>query len=459
MALVIIKSDNKNNFLILVFYDERSIINQCHYMVDKYLDIGVDTMDKAKEALWTRSFVLDTLINFLVFLIYYLLIVIIAVVAKDNLHATASQAGLAVGIYIIGTVVARLLAGRFISVLGCRKMLYLGLFIYLASTAMYFYTPNLLMLDSVRFINGFAYGITSTATSTIIAAIIPQSRRGEGINYYGLSTSLAAAVGPFLGILMLHSLGYDFIIAFCVALIVICGIGAVIMKFKEPKLDIDSEAHKGIKISDYIEPRMNSISLVSVLVGFAYSGVIGFMAAYTKDLDLIMAGTFFFVVYAVVITITRPLLGILFDMKGENFVLYPCFVSLALGIFLLSIAHSTWLVLLSAVFVGLGYGTFMSNGQAVTVKIVPVHRIGVATSTYFIALDVGLGFGPYILGAIKEVVGYTSMFHVTVVVALVALVAYYLFYGRYVGTDKDLSMKARAEEEQIRNRKRNGKLA
>ena len=390
-------------------------------------------MDKAKEALWTKSFVLDTLINFLVFLIYYLLIVIIAVVAKDNLHATASQAGLAVGIYIIGTVVARLLAGRFISILGCRKMLYLGLLIYLISTAMYFYTPNLLMLDSVRFLNGFAYGITSTATSTIIAAIIPTSRRGEGINYYGLSTSLAAAVGPFLGILMLHSLGYDFIIAFCVALIILCGIGSVIMKFNEPKLGIESEAHKGIRISDYIEPRMNSISLVSILVGFAYSGV--------------------------VITITRPLLGIVFDMKGENFVLYPCFVSLALGIFLLSIAHSTWLVLLSAVFVGLGYGTFMSNGQAVTVKIVPVHRIGVATSTYFIALDMGLGFGPYILGAVKEVVGYTSMFHVTVVVALLALVAYYLLYGRYVGTERDLSLKARAEEEEIRNRKRNNKLA
>ncbi len=55
------------------------------------------------------------------------------------------------------------------------------------------------------------------------------------------------------------------------------------------KLDIDSEEHKGIKISDYIEPRMNSISLVSILVGFAYSGVIGFMAAYTKDLNLILA--------------------------------------------------------------------------------------------------------------------------------------------------------------------------
>ena len=411
-------------------------------------------MDKAKEALWTKAFVLDTVINFLVFLIYYLLIVIIAVVAKDTLHATASQAVLAVGIYIIGTVVARLLAGRFISVLGCRKMLYVGLLIYLASTAMYFYTPNLLILDSVRFLNGFAYGITSTATSTIVAAIIPMSRRGEGINYYGLSTSLAAAVGPFLGILMLHTVGYDFIIAFCVALIILCVIGAVIMKFKEPNLAIESESHKGIRISDYIEPRMNSISLVSVLVGFAYSGVIGFMASYTREINLIMAGTFFFVVYAVVITITRPLLGLLFDMKGENFVLYPCFISLAFGIFLLSIADSTWIVLLSAVFVGLGYGTFMSNGQAVTVKIVPVHRIGVATSTYFIALDMGLGFGPYILGGVKEMVGYTSMFQLTVVVALVAFVAYYFLYGRLVGTDNDLSLKARAEEEEIKNRKR-----
>ena len=51
------------------------------------------------------------------------------------------------------------------------------------------------------------------------------------------------------------------------------------------------------------------------------------------------------------------------------------------------------------------------------------------------------------------------MFHVTVVVALLALVAYYLFYGRYVGTEKDLSLKARAEEERIRNRKNNRQLA
>lgn len=93
-------------------------------------------MEAHKEKLWTLPFVLDTVINLLVFLIYYLLIVIIAVVAKDTLHATSSQAGLAVGIYIIGTVVARVFAGRFVSTLGSRKVLYVGLGIYLISTAL-----------------------------------------------------------------------------------------------------------------------------------------------------------------------------------------------------------------------------------------------------------------------------------------------------------------------------------
>lgn len=390
-------------------------------------------MGEKKETLWTVPFVLDTVINLLVFLIYYLLMVIIAVVAKDELHASASEAGLAVGIYIIGTVVASIFAGRFVGTLGCRRVLYGGLFIYLISTILYFYIPNLLVLDTIRFVNGFAYGVTSTATSTIVATVIPKTRRGEGINYYGLSLSLAAAIGPFLGILMLSITNFTFIVAFCVALVILCIIGAFLLKFEEPTFSAEVvEEEKGTRISDFLEPRVNSISLVSILVGLSYSGILGFMASYTREVNLVEAGTLFFVVYAIVITLTRPVLGIV----------------------LLSQATASWMVLLSAVFVGLGYGTYMSNGQAVVIKMVPVHRIGVATSTYFIALDLGLSVGPYILGAWKETVGFTGMFSTTAVIALVALVCYFLFYGRLVGTDKDPSLKAQQEDEAMQLRMR-----
>lgn len=410
-------------------------------------------MSGKNESLWTVPFVLDTGINLLVFLIYYLLMVIIAVVAKDELGATAGEAGLAVGIYIIGTVVARIFTGRFVGALGCRKILYGGLLLYLISTVLYFYIPNILVLDTVRFINGFAYGITSTATSTIVATVIPKSRRGEGINYYGLSLSLAAAIGPFLGILMLSFTSFRVIVAFCVILVVVCIVGAFLLRFEEPQFSAAiREEEKGLKLSDYLEPRVNSISLVSVLVGLSYSGILGFMASFTREAGLVEAGTLFFIVYAVVITLTRPVLGIVFDRHGENCVLYPCFIFLAAGIVLLSRAANSWSVLLAAVFVGLGYGTYMSNGQAVVIKMVPVYRIGVTTSTYFIALDLGLGVGPYLLGAWKEQVGFSGMFLTTAAIAIVSLGCYFLFYGRLVGTDKDPALKAQAEDEAVKKR-------
>ena len=254
---------------------------------------------------------------------------------------------------------------------------------------------------------------------------------------------------------MLSITSFTFIVAFCVALVILCIIGAFLLKFEEPTFSAEVvEEEKGTRISDFLEPRVNSISLVSILVGLSYSGILGFMASYTREVNLVEAGTLFFVVYAVVITLTRPVLGIVFDRHGENCVMYPSYVCLAIGIVLLSQATASWMVLLSAVFVGLGYGTYMSNGQAVVIKMVPVHRIGVATSTYFIALDLGLGVGPYVLGAWKETVGFTGMFSTTAIIALVALVCYFLFYGRLVGTDKDPSLKAQQEDEAMQLRMR-----
>ena len=175
----------------------------------------------ATEQLWTKDFILDTGINFLVYLIYYLLMVIIAVVAKDQLHANLAQAGLASGIFIVGTLVARLLGGQQIELIGRRKMLWIGMIIYFVTTVFYFYIPNLAIMYVIRFLNGIGYGVVSTATNTIIAGCIPNSRKGEGINYYGLSTSVAAAVGPFIGMFMLAITDFKAIIEFCVALLVL----------------------------------------------------------------------------------------------------------------------------------------------------------------------------------------------------------------------------------------------
>ena len=160
-----------------------------------------------------------------------------------------------------------------------------------------------------------------------------------------------------------------------------------------------------------------------------YASVLSFLAAYSQEIHLVEAGTFFFVVYAVVITISRPITGIIFDAKGENYVMYPCFVCLAIGLFLLSGTQTAWMLLLAGVFVGLGYGTFMSNGQAICIKLTPNHRVGVAISTYFVALDLGLGVSPYILGVLRPMLGFEGLYMLTGVMSVICLVMYFVMYG------------------------------
>ena len=76
-----------------------------------------------KEKLFNKGFITITTINFIVFLIYYCFVVITAKYATSQLSATAAQAGFAAGIYIIGTLVARLYIGKKLEIIG-RKEIY-----------------------------------------------------------------------------------------------------------------------------------------------------------------------------------------------------------------------------------------------------------------------------------------------------------------------------------------------
>ncbi len=84
-------------------------------------------MSHAQEKLWSKDFIIMSVINFLMLVIFYLLMVTIASFAVKDYHASASQAGLATGIYIIGTLFGRLGTGRFIDDFDRKKVLIIDL--------------------------------------------------------------------------------------------------------------------------------------------------------------------------------------------------------------------------------------------------------------------------------------------------------------------------------------------
>lgn len=73
--------------------------------------------------LWTKEFVIVSAENFFAYFTYYLLIATIEVYAAVRFHASPSTAGLAAGIFIIGTLLGRLFAGRSIDQVGRKNCL------------------------------------------------------------------------------------------------------------------------------------------------------------------------------------------------------------------------------------------------------------------------------------------------------------------------------------------------
>jgi MFS family permease len=65
------------------------------------------------------------------------------------------------------------------------------------------------------------------------------------------------------------------------------------------------------------------ISVVGMFLSFAYSGILSFIPVYAKELGLTQAASFFFVIYAIMIVLSRPFTGKMFDRLGEHIIIYP----------------------------------------------------------------------------------------------------------------------------------------
>ena len=384
----------------------------------------------SKSKLWTKDFIIVSSINFLLTLVFYLLIVIIGVYAVDEYHATASQAGLVTGIFIVGTLIGRLFIGRSIDLIGRKRTLFIGLILYILSTVLYFIHFGIGFLLITRLLHGITLGIASTATGTIVAQIIPGSRRGEGIGYYSMSATLATAIGPFVGLYMSQHTSTQIIFSLCLILGIISLITAFFVYVPVLEGATKTNETKGFKLSQFIEPKAVPIALITLVVAFCYSSVLSFINFYAIEIDLVSAASFFFLVYSIAVLISRPFTGRLMDIKGANYVMYPAFIFFTAGMLLLGFAHSSLLLLAAGILIGLGFGNMQSCTQAIAIKLTPAHRMGLATSTFFIFLDAGLGFGPYLLGFFIPITGYSTLYMILGVVVLVSSALYFLLHGK-----------------------------
>lgn len=224
--------------------------------------------------------------------------------------------------------------------------------------------------------------------------------------------------------------------------IVASAIGLMILPFSSSlhNMDLTKEQldkMKGFKLNNFFESRVIPVSIIDMSIFICYSSVVSFLAVYSQEIHLVNAASFFFIVYAAVILVSRPIIGRLFDLKGENAIMYPAILIFTIEILLFSQTHHGYTFLLAGALIGLGFGAIQSSTQAISVKITPQHRMGLANSTYFAFSDIGMGLSPLVVGFLIHFTGYRGIYTVLAIFAAVCLLLYNLLYGKKAMHVKD----------------------
>jgi MFS family permease len=401
-----------------------------------------------KNRLWTKNYISVCLTTFFMFLNYYYLLVTIPIYLIQDLQGNTVQAGLLVAVFYVAAILIRPIAGQWIASYGIRKVFFASLILYLGAAFLYFFTTSLISLAILRLIHGIGFGMITTSTGTIVATIIPQGRKGEGMGYYGLMMNISMALGPFVGLLAINQWGSTMMFAISAASVVIGTFAALLITLPKDKKKDTAERvveKKRLNMKDLIEMSAIRISLVSFFFALVYASIVSFVSVYAEELQLTEVASYFFIVYVIALIVSRPFTGKWFDQYGANVIMIPSIISFAFGMFLLSQANGALLFLMSAAFIGLGWGTIFPSAQTIAIQVAPPKRKGIATATFLSTMDSGMAIGSVIVGIVGVQIGYSSLYFYSSIFVLAGLIVYYLLHGKVSRSHRKLAKEQELE--------------
>jgi MFS family permease len=324
------------------------------------------------------------------------------------------QVGFIMGAFGIASLVGRPLAGALTDNVGCRPVILFGtLALALGAVGVGFVTsPPLLFV--LRILQAAGYVAFTTAATSLISDLAPAERRGAALALFGAAANVAitlvpAAVSAGLTLLTLRG---AFLL--CGALAVL---GGVLVWFAIPSR---TEERRPFVVNSLfnIPSVLWAPMLATWLFGVGFGVYFQFLPLLAERRGLGPVGLAF-TVYGLAIILTRLLGGRLLDRPDRRQVLPPAAIVMAAGLAAFAFANTMWLLLVAAALTAIGGGIFHPALIAIHVDSIPER--GRATAAFYLAFDLGIGLGAWILAPVLDSFGFTAFFLAGAIITLFAI--------------------------------------
>ena len=392
-----------------------------------------------REKLWSGVFVLVILATLCCFLVGQGLNSSVSVYVSLY-GGTATYAGILAAVFSGAAAITRLVSGPLIDERGRRIVMLAGFAVLVAGTIGAVFTHETAPFVVFRVLQGIGFSAVTTASGTAAADVLPATRLGEGIGYYGLGQALAMTVGPALALFLVSTdpaenlfWGLSAIGVAGFALCLFCRYE------KRPEMLPASASYrkrasereggeggtapaaraveKGPKeslASRVFERRAMAGALPLLVISPAFGFAIFFVGLYGTTIGVGNPGIFF-TASAVSMVAIRLGAASLMD-RVAPFKLLVCAAAAGIAGFAMLLSCNTALAdagavrdavfYASGIFYGMCIGIAMPVNQSVAVKNTPPERWGAANALFQLANDIGIGIACIVWGVVNDVLGF-----------------------------------------------------
>lgn len=391
-------------------------------------------------------------------------------------------AGIGALTFSVAAAIARIFAGGVVDSRGRKIVMLTGAAIMLIGTVGPLVANQGAPFIIWRALQGLGFSAATTASATAAADVLPLSRLGEGIGYYGLGQAVSMSIGPALAIFLVSTEppeNFYFGLIACAALALICAFAcryeqnpqilAPSAEYRKricagdvpyfkgdiSSLACDDDASESTddtppdttpadeaaspsrirKLVDQVfEPAALPGTIPMLLISTAFGFGIFYMGLYGDWLQVGSAGLFY-TVSAISMIAIRLTSGRFMDKVKPKSIMAVAVVAGVLCYFMMlgcpsveSASSREILFYLAGIPYGLSLGLALPVNQTVAVRLSPPDRWGAANGLFLLGNDVAIGVASLLFGVTNQYLGFPVTIAIVIVMISLSMVAAAIVY-------------------------------
>ena len=344
-----------------------------------------------------------------------------------HLGGSKAAAGWFLSAYAFASALSAPLMGNLADHLGRKRMLMTASVLFIVFSLLYGVITFVPILLLIAIVHGSLWSGLISSASAIMSDFIPESRRNEGLAYWGLSSTAAIALAPAAGLLIYEHLGW---LALCGEL---AGLSLLTLIWASQLPVLHSAIEGKHSFLEAWDVQVIRTALSFSVICFGYGGVTSYVAILSRERGL-KPESLFFTIFAGTIVVVRVLTSRLGDRLGPKAVLYPSYASIPISFAILSFATNRWELVLSAILFGCGMGGAYPAFANYLLTNTDPRRRARTFGSIVMAFDTGIAIGSLGIGAIAQRYSLGTAFLIASALSCLAIPIFMSASRRFDGT-------------------------